>query len=266
MVLTVPTRNRRGLLSRLPEPLKANVRIAFECLFDLGRIGCFSQFGEDAFLQGYFEAKAWRRQGSRLLSRPRLEKGFYVDVGAYAPKQYSNTYLFYRQGWCGINIDATPGSMRAFKLIRRRDANIEAAISCSDRELVFYYWGVPHVLNTLSASRAELWKKSLGKEPRQIRVSTVRLDAVLDQHVPGGQNISFLSVDTEGHELEVLQSNDWERYRPELVLVEGNEERFEHLLKSETTRYMHGVRYCLYSWIGPSAVYRNGDLANVESL
>lgn len=31
-----------------------------------------------------------------------------------------------------------------------------------------------------------------------------------------------MSIDVEGVDLEVLQSNDWEKYRPEVLMIEGN--------------------------------------------
>jgi hypothetical protein len=64
--------------------------------------------------------------------------GFYVDVGAYHPIRVSNTWLFYLKEWRGINIGASPGSMRRFKKIRPNDTNLEVAISNTDGELTFY--------------------------------------------------------------------------------------------------------------------------------
>jgi hypothetical protein len=46
---------------------------------------------------------------SRLFG-PR-KSGFFIDIGAHHPFRYSNTYMFYKKGWRGINIDATPGSI-----------------------------------------------------------------------------------------------------------------------------------------------------------
>jgi len=48
-----------------------------------------------------------------------VKKGFYVDVGANNPWSASNTMFFYEKGWSGINIDATPGSMKLFNVIRK---------------------------------------------------------------------------------------------------------------------------------------------------
>ena len=83
-------------------------------LLDPYRRTSYSQEGEDLILD-------------RLLRRK--PRGYYVDVGAFHPKKFSNTHLFYRRGWSGINIDATPGSMDEFRRVRPRDTNLEIAIS-----------------------------------------------------------------------------------------------------------------------------------------
>ena len=37
------------------------------------------------------------------------KKGIYIDVGCNHPIKYNNTYLLYKKGWRGINIDADGG-------------------------------------------------------------------------------------------------------------------------------------------------------------
>ena len=51
----------------------------------------YSQDNEDLFLNEYFE---------------KISNGFYVDIGCHHPKRFSNTYLLYKKGWKGVNIDA----------------------------------------------------------------------------------------------------------------------------------------------------------------
>jgi hypothetical protein len=66
------------------------------------------------------------------------KKGFYIDIGAYHPARASNTYLFYKKGWRGINIDANPYSIKLFNKMRKRDININAGIS--DKNTVLNYF------------------------------------------------------------------------------------------------------------------------------
>ncbi len=145
-------------------------------------------------------------------------EGFYVDVGAHHPQRYSNTYFFYQRGWRGINIDALPGSMALFQTLRPRDINLEMGISGARDTLTYYSFDEPAVngfSRELSESRDGKFKL-LG----QTEIQTYPLSEILDQHLPPGQAIDFLSVDVEGLDYEVLQSNDWTRYRPNVVLIE----------------------------------------------
>lgn len=66
------------------------------------------------------------------------QKGFFVDVEVLHPKRSSNTYFFYKQGWRRINIDARPGSMKLFDKLRKRDINLEIAVSDIREELKFF--------------------------------------------------------------------------------------------------------------------------------
>ena len=55
---------------------------------------------------------------------------------------------------------------------------------------------------------------------KQVSINTVTLGELLEKHLPPGKQIDFLSVDVEGLDLNVLRSNNWERFRPRVILVE----------------------------------------------
>jgi hypothetical protein len=155
-------------------------------------------------------------------SFPKRYKGFYVDIGAHHPVRFSNTYYFYKKGWKGVNIDATPGSMYWFKWLRRRDLNLELGIGGAEGVLTFYCFDEP-ALNTLSKEVAELRSKNGPfKLKCQIDIPIMPLSDVLAAHCPAGQKIDFLSVDVEGMDEVVLRSNDWQQYRPMYVLAEDS--------------------------------------------
>lgn len=184
-----------------------------------------------------------------LLGYPmRTETGFYVDVGAHHPERFSNTYLFYEMGWRGINIDAMPGSMKEFLRLRPRDINIEAAVAEEVRDLTFYIFNEP-ALNGFSKDLAEERAGKLydWKIIEERPMKTVPLAQLLERHVPPGQKIDFMSIDVEGLDLEVLRSNNWEKFRPSVLLVEDSDEvtGFEGET-SEISRYLEarGYRSC----------------------
>jgi FkbM family methyltransferase len=248
-----------------PPGFRSKFRNAIENLFALSAREYYSQFGEDAILQAYFERKARTKNPESFIFflKPRLEPGFYVDVGAYMPKRISNTYCFYKRGWRGINIDATPGSMKAFNLVRQRDINLEVAVSDREMQLLLRSWdGGWKNYNSLSLEESPSGNLPHDHQPpREVRVQSLRLDTILDRYLPAGQSINFLSVDVERHELAVLRSNDWRRYRPELVVVEQHKDAIQEILESDVARFLEEVGYSLYSWAKPSLIYKADEIA-----
>lgn len=246
----------RKLKQRIPHNWIRSIRSFVESHFDFPwRHEFYSQFGEDAVLQSRIATRAWLKSGGIDSGREGLSKGFYVDVGAYAPKEHSNTYWFYRQGWRGINIDAAPGSMKIFDRVRSRDINIEAAISDQEREMTFYTWGTPSVCNTLSAEHAERFTKIMGKEPSRTTIRTTTLASILDRHLPVGQTIDFFTIDAEEHTLEVLQSNNWEKYSPMIVVVELDVDTVDQVVDSTIVEFMTRRGYTLRAWVGASVLF-----------
>src|SRR5690606_15965677 len=118
--------------------------------------------------------------------------GFYVDVGAHHPTHYSNTYLFYKRGWRGINIDAMPGSMEPFRKLRPHDINLEIPISSKTEILPFYIFNRP-TLNTFSRAEADR-KNGWGnfKLIKTIEMEAFPLSEILDKYLPKGQKIDFM--------------------------------------------------------------------------
>lgn len=228
---------------KVPDVIKQTVADTLELLGGSSKRTSYSQFGEDAIVQSLF--------ADRLRSG---KPGFYVDIGAFAPKTFSNTYALYKRGWRGINIDPTPGSMRAFEVMRRRDINLELAISEQEGTLTFFQMGLRSVLNTLSPEVAARYEKETGLQARPIKVSCVRLEQALERYVPPGTAIDLLSVDVEGLDLAVLKSNDWRRYRPEVLIVEDHAFR-PMATATETYDYLTGLGYELRAWVAPTQIW-----------
>lgn len=149
-------------------------------------------------------------------------KGFYVDVGAHHPVRYSNTCYFYKRGWRGINIEPTPTAIKLFNLIRGRDVNLNIGISTKPGSLKFYCFNEP-ALNSFSEEVSMKVNESQKyKIIKTVDVEVLPLSQVLSAHVPAGTVIDFLSIDVEGLDYAVLMSNDWEKFQPQYVLIEGH--------------------------------------------
>lgn len=246
------------LKKALPGGLVRSVRNVVESFEFLWRRNYYGQFGEDAVLQNIFRDMAWRRASTSHAEKIPKQVGFYVDVGAFAPIQHSNTYWFYKRGWRGINIDATPGSMRIFRRIRPRDINLELAISSHEGSLTYYCWGVPNVMNTTSKEVADQLSSQGGQRPQEIVIPSRTLEHVLDEKLPQGQVIDFLTVDVENHNFEVIKSNNWTKYKPRIVLVEADNDSstFEAIAISPMVAFLKNQGYAICAWIKPTLVFK----------
>ncbi len=173
--------------------------------------------------------------------------GFYVDVGAHHPKRFSNTFLFYKKGWRGINIDAMPGSMRLFNKWRARDINLEIGVAYKSDTSDYYIFNEP-ALNGFSADLSRMREQASDSYhvKEVIKVKVYPLREILARHL-GINQIDFLSVDVEGLDLQVLQSNDWSQYRPSFVLVEILKSSLHDLGNDPIVQFMAKHDYVIYA-------------------
>lgn len=190
----------------------------------------YSQEGEDVILHRFLEGTT---------------NGYFVDIGAHHPTRFSNTYLFYEKGWTGINVDAMPGSMKAFNELRPKDINLEIPVSGKKEKLIYHIFNEP-ALNTFSKEEAD--KKNGFRHYKiieTIELETIPLAEILDKHLPENQRIDFLSIDVEGLDIEVLQSNNWEKYRPQIILVEALGSSLEALFENEIYCFLKEKQYSI---------------------
>jgi FkbM family methyltransferase len=163
-----------------------------------------------SYAQNYEDIMLWR-------ALKHIENGFYVDVGANDPIIDSVTKLFYDAGWCGINIEPVEKFIEKYHLLRERDISIAKAVSDEKGVMQLWQCDVPgwSTLDKAVAAKHE----SEGHEGYWSEVSINILAAILEEHKIS--DIHFLKIDVEGAEYAVLKGNDWNKYRPWIVLIEA---------------------------------------------
>lgn len=175
------------------------------------------------------------------------EKGFYVDIGAYHPRRFSNTYYFYRKGWKGINVDASEAAIRLLQQARKRDVSVRALIGSGGEKVRFYEFA-QRELNTMREEALPGILKYHGQKPVLAdMLDTISLEHLLDRYLPAGQQIDLMNIDTEGADEEVLRSNNWQKYRPTILIVERHA-ALEDFLASELYKMLRGYQYSLYGY------------------
>ena len=159
----------------------------------------YSQSKEDIFVLKYFKNK---------------KSGLYVDVGCHHPSRINNTFLLYKHGWRGVNIDMSKLSIDLFNLLRKKDVNIHSAVS-NKNKIINYYTN-----KNLFLSASIIPKKGSSKFKYKERVRSEPLTKILDKTIYKNKQIDFLSIDAEGADFEVLKSLNFSRYKPKLICIE----------------------------------------------
>ena len=168
----------------------------------------------------FFKKKSYALDGEDIAIKKYFKTenaGFFVDVGCYHPIQYNNTMLLYKKGWNGINIDISEFSIKLFNFCRPRDLNLNLAISNKNAIIEFYYQKKISLLSTIKKDQSDLVHQ--GKVMKK-KILSQKLTKVLDNTKYKNKKIDFLNIDTEGADLDVLESLDFARYSPRLVCVE----------------------------------------------
>lgn len=200
----------------------------------------YGQTAEDALLQTLLPEK----------------DGSYFDIGGGHPIKFSNTYAFYRRGWSGISVDAIKFNTIIYRLMRPRDTCIHALIGESS-EMTDFFVFEPYGLSTADP---EVAKKVLKiKDVRLleiIQLQTLRLSEIMPIVTPS--TASFLSIDVEGLDLQVLKTNDWTRFRPRVICVE-NWGGVQNSTTGEIAAYLNSKNYRMHAFTGLSEIFIAND-------
>jgi FkbM family methyltransferase len=171
------------------------------------------------------------------------KRGFFVEVGANHPYLGSQSWHLEQRGWRGCLIEPQPEL--AERLRQTRSAKVFAA-ACSSPEnrgqrLPFYLAGPLSALD-----RARMAPGSSVDAVIDVPVST--LDDLLSE-AGSPQPLDLLSVDVEGHEIEVLRGFDFARWQPRLILIE------DHVGNLQKHRFMKASGYRLVRRTGYNGWY-----------
>lgn len=169
----------------------------------------YSQTGEDKivnFLLNYGERK--------------IEKISYLDIGCNHYKNLNNTYSFYQKGHRGVLVEANPNFIDELKKYRPEDTVLNVGIGADESDSMNFY-----IVNNVDlssfdkASIEEAQKESPWVEiVEEVQVPMMKMDHVIEQYCNGTP--TMVSLDTEGLEMAILGTLDFEKYRPLVFIIE----------------------------------------------
>ena len=200
----------------------------------------YSQYEEDVLIRDFFKNK---------------EKGVLIDVGAADGIRYSNSRHFITElGWRGTLVEPHPNyfeSLRSLYADSKDITLLQCAVGAEAGKAPFYLFGRDEhaQVSTLSSDFKDRVISVHGNkyEAEPLIVDVLTLEDILSKT----EHVDFLSIDCEGIDMLVLQSNDWQLYRPKLVCVEHS------MPMHELHNFMISANYnFLTSTIGNSIFYR----------
>jgi FkbM family methyltransferase len=164
-----------------------------------------------SFAQNQEDIMLWRALRS-------VRNGFYIDVGAADPVEWSVTKLFYDHGWHGVNLEPQITYFASLSETRPHDTNLRFAAGRESGLRTFYSIDKSG-LSTFDSEIAAR-HRSNGWNIVEEATEVLTLAEICHRYHPHGA-IHFLKIDVEGNEGDVLSGADFQRFRPWIVLVEA---------------------------------------------
>lgn len=168
----------------------------------------YSQTGEDIIVDFIFE-------------QLKITNPTFLDLGAHHPFYLNNTFLFYRRGCFGVNVEPDSFLINAFNQFRPLDKNVNVGIGSEleTKEAAFYIMSAK-TLNTFSKDEAERYQSyGTHKIEEVVKIPLIPCNKIIEEYF-GSVSPNFISIDVEGLDFEILRSFDFARFRPEIFCIE----------------------------------------------
>lgn len=177
--------------------------------------------------------------------------GAFVDVGVNHPCHGSQTWPLAQRGWCGIVIEPQRKFQEALRQLRPESLVVRAACTSPERagRLTLH---IPSDLDHFATVEPDKDDGDLVFDAAEL-VDGKTLDRIITEWRAAGhaEPLRFVSIDVEGHELEVLQGFSLEIHRPDLILIEDKLQDLSKHRYLVANGYRLVRRTCLNNWYIP---------------
>jgi len=190
------------------------------------------------------------------------KNGFYIDVGCQHPIKNNNTYLLNKKGWCGINIDLDKDNIDLFNHSRPHDDNINIAVSNKIAEVELFFYHKKSPINTIDKKISD-YQKAKVTQIKKIKTNT--LNNIIENSKYRKSKFDLLSIDVEGHELNVLEGLDFNFYSPNVIVVEFldlslpkleiKNQNIDNLFNTDLYKFLISKNYILVNYIYADLIF-----------
>ena len=214
--------------------------------FELFNKKTYSQSGEDSIIMYIMAMKGIS-----------LSDCSYLDLGANHPKSMSNTYFFYEQGARGVLVEANPNLVTELKNERSGDIILNKCISDKSGEKLDF-----NILNLDGLSRVGDVSDILLENPDAyiedtIQLETISVNDIIEKYF-NSETPLILNLDIEGLERKILDSMDFEKYRPMIMIIEMipySRELVAGQKDTELLEYVKSKGYDEYAFTGINSIF-----------
>ena len=180
----------------------------------------YSQFRQDKFID--------------FVVFNKKKSGFFIDIGAYDGILFSNSYFFeITRNWRGICFEPNP---TVFEKLRknRKSLNYNACIGSEKKDVLF--WQIKGSAEMLSGIREFYDQQHLERIGKESGINNENVKEILVEMAPitnfikfdtAPIPIDFLSIDTEGNEIDILKSIDFKLFSIKSISIENNYHKYE---------------------------------------
>ena len=210
----------------------------------------YSQAGEDMIIEYLFHSI-------------KVDNPSYLEIGTNQPKLYNNTYSFYLKGCKGVCIEPDVKMMNKIKRTRPNDTVLNIGIARDKAKSAVFYVFPKHYnsWSTFSKDEAEIRRAESGIKYDTKSVELKNINSIIQEHFTSHPN--YISLDAEGLDLEILQSLNFEKYKPEVICVETIS--FGYLTATEKkmdsiTEFMFEKGYMAYADTHINTIFCRKDL------
>ena len=194
-----------------------------------------------------------------------FKDGIYLDIGCNHPIKYNNTYLLFKKGWKGINVDLDNDSIKQFNLMRRNDHNVNELITSKDNEEKdLYFYHKRSAINTISKDLAE---KRQTKPINIKKLKGLSINTIIEESPFKNKKINLLSIDIENYEYEALKEFNFNKYNIDVIVsevtdldsstLELHNNSLEKITESKIYNLLTRNNYKLINWVNSDLVFIN---------
>ena len=183
----------------------------------------YGENAEDVLINSFFKKK---------------RKGVYLDIGCYHPIRGSLTYILYKKGWSGINIDISKNTINLFNICRPNDLNLNIGVSDKNGTTEYFQASLINQANSLNKI----------SNAKKIKIKTINLNTLIKKYKIN--KIDYLNIDAEGSDYKIISGLSLKNIRPILITIEDfnkNNYDINKLQTNKINKFFYKKNYFLYS-------------------